>query len=577
MLTVGSTVRGLNGRIYTLGPELGSGGEGTVYDMPDLGMVVKVYKNPQHLLEQKLRYMVMHPVPSLTDQYGNPILNLAWPRDIVYDQQNFVGYAMPKLENALDVYQVVRGCQSPKAKKMWPNYTWELNIQVARNLALSVFHLHSSGYVVGDMNDKNIMVRADGAVCILDIDSFDFTDASTGVHYRCGVGLADYLAPELQGRNLQAANFTPQSDDFALAIHIFQLLMDNYHPFTGRRLVQTQNSSSANQRVQRMAEGICPFVRNIPGYEIPDGAPRLEEVLPPKLRADFAQTLTYDSTTAISAISQRTTAEQWFRDLNDFLKACRGGDLVRCSTNPEHFYLRSIGTCGRCAAQRRSQAAQAGYTHQPAAPVSAHRPVTVGTTPQPTVVQNAGGGPWKDRYFVTEEEARKGGMIAVYENGKKEYRQLPSYADISQGKTMVKIMRTAGEFSLRNWNISRYSDGCLAMVSSGSTADFVYGFLAGLWMAAKWLLMFQIGLFFLDWGLEAVCDINLIPGMFWETFVITLPPFCYCPAAGYFFISWRNILYAAFFYLWPIYHVMKERKDSASYVCQEELNGRKRL
>ena len=356
MLTENSQVYGLNGRSYRLGPELGSGGEGTVFDIPGEHLVIKIYKTGTTELEKKLRYMVMHPVPSLTDQYGNPILNLAWPRDIVFDQQGFVGYAMPKLEDALEIFHVVRGYKSPKVKQLWPNYTWELNVQVARNLALAVFHLHSNGYVIGDMNDKNIMVRPDGAVCILDIDSFDFTDASTGIHYRCGVGLADYLAPELHGRNLRTANFSAQTDDYALAIHIFQLLMDNHHPFTGRQLVKTQNSSSANQRVQRMVDGICPFLKNIPGYDIPADAPKLEEMLPQKLRADFSQTFSYDSTTALSAASRRTTAEQWARDLNDFLMTCKAGDLVRCSANPEHYYLRSIGICGHCAAQRRFQA-----------------------------------------------------------------------------------------------------------------------------------------------------------------------------------------------------------------------------
>lgn len=365
MLTEGSKVRGLNGQIYTLGPKLGEGGEGAVYDIPGAGIVIKIYKNISADLERKLRYMVMHPVPSLTDQRGNSILRLAWPRDIVYFQQGFVGYAMPKLENALEIFHVVRGCKSPKARQMWPYYTWELNVRVARNLALAVFHLHNSGYVIGDMNDKNILVREDGVVCILDIDSFDFTDSGSGIHYRCGVGLADYLAPELHGRNLSTANFSAQSDDYALAIHIFQLLMDNFHPFTGRRLVQSQNSTAGDQRIQRMVDGICPFVRNVPGYEIPADAPRLEETLPQKLREDFAQTLTYDSMTAFSAISRRTTAEQWAKDLNEFLKTCQAGDLIQCSVDREHYYLRSIGSCGRCAAQRRFAAAQTKLTPQP--------------------------------------------------------------------------------------------------------------------------------------------------------------------------------------------------------------------
>lgn len=371
MLTENSLVYGLNGRSYRLGPELGSGGEGTVFALSGEPLVVKIYHKAEPGMEAKLRYMVMHPVPSLTDQYGNPILSLAWPKDIVsVPGQGFVGYVMPRVENALEIYHIVRGRASPMLKTRFPNYTWELNILTARNLALSVFHLHSSGYVIGDMNDKNILVRADGCICILDIDSFDFTDRSTGTHYKCCVGLADYLAPDLQARNLRSpgAVFSEATDDFALAIHIFQLLMDNYHPFTCRRLVQTQDSSSADQRVQQIVDGRCPYVRSIPGYDIPLSAPTLREMLPENLCQDFAQTLLYDASTAMAKASSRTTAEQWAQDLNAFLKACRAGDLVRCSANPEHYYLRSKGSCGLCAAERRYQSHQTRPVYQPAPP-----------------------------------------------------------------------------------------------------------------------------------------------------------------------------------------------------------------
>ena len=371
MLTENSLVYGLNGRSYRLGSELGSGGEGTVFALSGEPLVVKIYHKAEPGMEAKLRYMVMHPVPSLTDQYGNPILSLAWPKDIVsVPGQGFVGYVMPRVENALEIFHVVRGRASPTLKTRFPNYTWELNILAARNLALSVFHLHSSGYVIGDMNDKNILVRADGCVCILDIDSFDFTDRSTGTHYKCCVGLADYLAPELQARNLRSpgAVFSEATDDFALAIHIFQLLMDNYHPFTCRRLVQTQDSSSADQRVQQIVDGRCPYVRSIPGYDIPLSAPTLQEMLPENLCQDFARTLLYDASTALAKASSRTTAEQWAQDLNAFLKACRAGDLVRCSANPDHYYLRSKGSCGLCAAERRYQSHQTRPVYQPAPP-----------------------------------------------------------------------------------------------------------------------------------------------------------------------------------------------------------------
>ena len=363
MLTENAQVFGMTGQTYRLGKTIGSGGEGTVFDVPGKPLVVKIYNQPKPELEKKLYYMVMHPVPSLTDQYGSPILCLAWPRDLIFlPGEGFSGYVMPKMENCIEVFEVARCCASPRAKRLFPNYTWELNVKVARNLALSVHHLHSSGYVIGDLNDKNVLVRKDGGVCILDIDSFDFSDINTGVHYKCAVGLPDYLAPELQGKHLreETARFSEATDDFALAIHIFQLLMDNYHPFTCRRLIRTQDSSTVNQRLQQIVSGICPYIHSHPGYEIPLGAPTMAEILPENLRSDFVQTLDYTAATALARASERTPARKWAEDLNALLKTCENGGLVRCARDSSHFYLREKGSCGLCAARQRYEDRRSG-------------------------------------------------------------------------------------------------------------------------------------------------------------------------------------------------------------------------
>ena len=363
MLTENAQVFGMTGQTYRLGKTIGSGGEGTVFDVPGEPLVVKIYNQPKPELEKKLYYMVMHPVPSLTDQYGSPILCLAWPRDLIFlPGEGFSGYVMPKMENCIEVFEVARCCASPRAKRLFPNYTWELNVKVARNLALSVHHLHSSGYVIGDLNDKNVLVRKDGGVCILDIDSFDFSDINTGVHYKCAVGLPDYLAPELQGKHLreETARFSEATDDFALAIHIFQLLMDNYHPFTCRRLIRTQDSSTVNQQLQQIVSGICPYIHSHPGYEIPLGAPTMAEILPENLRSDFVQTLDYTAATALARASERTPARKWAEDLNALLKTCENGGLVRCARDSSHFYLREKGSCGLCAARQRYEDRRSG-------------------------------------------------------------------------------------------------------------------------------------------------------------------------------------------------------------------------
>ncbi|MDO5153637.1 MAG: 4Fe-4S binding protein [Eubacteriales bacterium] len=355
MLTENSIATGLNSQAYRLGKELGVGGEGTVYEIPGTSLVAKIYKQTALEQEQKLKYMVWHPVSNVADQHGNKIMTLAWPKDVLYDGNgSFVGYTMPRVEGGVEIYEIERGCTTAAAQTMFPGYTWRLNVQVARNLAAAVMALHQQHYVVGDMNCKNIMVNSDGSISMLDTDSCDVTDPSTGHHYKCCVGTEDYLPPELQGVDLRSprANFTSQTDDFALAVHIFRLLMDNRHPFTCRQLVQPQNSNHQNQLLQNVAQGKCPYIRQIPGFGIPLGAPTLEEIVPDYIRQDFIRTFDYTDATALARVSGRTTATQWVQDLKRLLQEC-DAELVRCNQNPAHFYLRSKGSCGMCAARKR--------------------------------------------------------------------------------------------------------------------------------------------------------------------------------------------------------------------------------
>lgn len=392
MLTEKSIAKGLNSQIYQLDKQIGAGGEGTVYTVAGAAnLVLKVYQRPTSELEEKLKYMVSHPAPKLVDQHNNTIMNLAWPRDVIYDSAGqFAGYVMPRVAGGIEIFEIERGCTSAQAKVLFPNYTWRLNVLVARNLAAAVMILHQQNYIIGDMNCKNMLVNADGSINMLDTDSFDITDPAAGKHYKCCVGTEEYLAPELQGVNLSSSrmSFSTSTDDFALAIHIFRLLMNNRHPFTCRQLIQAQNSSPQNQLLQNVAQGKCPYIHKYPDFDIPLGAPTLEEIVPDYIRQDFIRTFDYTETIALARASGRTTAAQWLEDLKKLLREC-DNSLVRCNQNLAHFYLRDKGACGMCKAQKRYD----DFFSKPPKPVSPVPPAS--PVPSPLPVTPAKPKPWK--------------------------------------------------------------------------------------------------------------------------------------------------------------------------------------
>ena len=393
----GSQVRGLNGRRYTLGKEVGAGGEGRVYRIAGENLVGKIYKKVEPEVEGKIRYMVQHPIEDLRDSQGKVILALAWPRDILCDDHGaFIGYTMPFIQNGVEICTVARGCDMPKAQAMFPDYNWMFNLQVALNLAKAVAYLHARNCIVGDLNCKNIMVSPGGLITMLDNDSFDLLDTASGMHFRCCAGTQDYLAPELQGRNLRSpgAIFSVHSDNFALAVHIFQLLMNNFHPFTGKNLVVIKDSTSDNPRLDHLVNGKCPFIHNYPDLTVPIGAPYLKEMVSPQLVKDFYRTFDYDASSIQARASQRTTAAQWVTDLQQFMNQFyTPGQAYRCRNSARHFYLRQFGKCGLCAADarlasfRKAQTAKAAAAKPAAAAAgtsSGHAYTTPPTPPRPT-------------------------------------------------------------------------------------------------------------------------------------------------------------------------------------------------
>ena len=69
---------------------------------------------------------------------------------------------------------------------------------MAANLCLAVDTVHRVDAVIGDFQERNILVNDTTRVTLVDCDSMQFTGAD-GHQFLCGVGRPEFTAPELAG------------------------------------------------------------------------------------------------------------------------------------------------------------------------------------------------------------------------------------------------------------------------------------------------------------------------------------------------------------------------------------------
>ena len=213
------------------GRKLGEGGEGVVHQVEgDPGSVVKIWhpgKAPRDA-HAKIRHLVRNPVtPDLGVTW-----QITWPRRMVMESGTIVGYTMPILNRAENWEAIVEYYNRRAAQGTGKAQAREIQIddrvRMARNLALGFKAVHEAGYVIGDVNEKNVEVNRQNDIAMVDCDSYGFTDPNTGQEFSNNMGRPEFQAPEAQG---DYTNRTQEQDLFGLAVVIFHLLT-GYHPYT---------------------------------------------------------------------------------------------------------------------------------------------------------------------------------------------------------------------------------------------------------------------------------------------------------------------------------------------------------
>ena len=312
--------------------KLAAGGEASIWSIVNRPEVVaKIYTvPPTQARVDKLRAMIGAPPGNPSAPNGHT--SLCWPLSLLYDdQRRCLGFLMHRLDTAAN--KCLFNFYNPLTRgSIAPGATWEFLVRIAANTASLVHAVHSAGYVIGDLNESNFMVSQQALVSMVDCDSMQVPMAGGAGVFRCSVGKAEYLAPELHGCDFAKIDRTPEQDRFSLGVLLFQLLMEGVHPYAG--IWRGAGDPTLQEKIKR---GESAYVKSSHATPSPWSLPLA--VLPERVRSLVARCFDEGHRDP----RRRPTAHEWHQAL-----ALLAQELNTCRYNPAHRYSAHLPDCIWC-------------------------------------------------------------------------------------------------------------------------------------------------------------------------------------------------------------------------------------
>ena len=313
---------------YSLEREVARGAEGVIYTIRGRDeLVAKVYQPaPRPEYEAKLRWMQANPPTAAAGRSGH--ISIAWPQGLVRRENRFIGYVMPYVRRAVPLLEVF----NPRLRAArLPGFDLRYLYRTARNIATALESIHTSGYLIGDVNESNILVTPQALVVVIDTDSFQVKAGRK--LYACPVGKPEYTAPELVGKSYAGLERKAAQDNFGLGILIFQLLMEGNHPFRSLWL-KGGEPPPIEEKIRR---GWFPYGRPGRGpVRPPPGVPPLATLHP-----EVARLMRRCFIGGHGRPGKRPGPRDWARALGEAEKK-----LAACTEG--HVYSAHLRRCPRC-------------------------------------------------------------------------------------------------------------------------------------------------------------------------------------------------------------------------------------
>jgi len=180
------------------------GGEGKIYRSYE-NLLVKIYSDEERRYETAKKIQRLMEL-DLRNKY------IVWPKDIVYNNNEFVGYVMEEIRDAkgLDMYRIYS----------FLNISYKERFKICIDLLNMINYLHERNILVGDLKFDNILItNKSKELYIIDSGSFQLED------YSCGVFNAAYTHDNLKGKNLREVLRTLEEEYFPIYKILFEVIM----------------------------------------------------------------------------------------------------------------------------------------------------------------------------------------------------------------------------------------------------------------------------------------------------------------------------------------------------------------
>ena len=269
-------------KVFLTDEVVGGGAESDIYNIHgDSKIVAKIYKKASSFKEkeEKLKYMISHypdgsgqmPLKVSIQGRTEEVVVIAWPIHLLYNEHNnFVGFTMPKINYSMAFSRFI----IPKIRERYYGSLSNKQItKVARNLAIIFENIHKINCLICDSNETNFFIDRNGFVVLIDTDSFQIrTETNKLLKSQCYT--PENSPPEYL--NVRIPEFTEFGDRFILAVMIFRLLMDGFHPFQGIPLPNSRITKTQDLEQVCIKKGWYPYEKN--GYiQPPADAPKYIE------------------------------------------------------------------------------------------------------------------------------------------------------------------------------------------------------------------------------------------------------------------------------------------------------------